>query len=228
MKIHKNPTSSNTSLPIRAHAEAAPVSLPRIPRLTGDVWIRKVPTTSIVPSLQSSTWGPMKRPREGRSTQNSPWSWDHPAISCLFEGTLDQDASCRSLGITKSVSCHFLRSKSQIITDHHKSIQHNLRSKRLSLGSWKPQCCSFLSFLHLQWAERSRVKSMPPVGSTQMFYVILALPILVNSFPFSHTGTANHYTDDLRGCTTGALCPKPVDCSGFLGFVNRVPPVIQW
>ena len=111
----------------------------------------------------------MKRPREGRSTQNSPRSWDHPAISCLFEGTLDQDASCRSLGITKSVSCHFLRSKSQIITDHHKSIQHNLRSKRLSLGSWKPQCCSFLSFLHLQWAERSRVKSMPPVGSTQCF-----------------------------------------------------------
>ena len=65
-------------------------------------------------------------------------------------------------------------------------------------------------------------------GKYTMFYVILALPILVNSFPFSHTGTANHYMDDLRGCTTGALCPKPVDCRGFLGFVNRVPPVIQW
>ena len=34
-----------------------------------------------------------------------------------------------------------------------------MRSKHLSLGSWKPQCCSFLSFLHLQWAKRYRVKS---------------------------------------------------------------------
>ena len=55
-------------------------------------------------------WSLMKRPWEGLSTQNSPWSLDHPAISCLFEGTLNLDAPCRSLGSQNqflAISFHF-------------------------------------------------------------------------------------------------------------------------
>ena len=91
----------------------------------------------------------------GSSCYQLPF-WRHPRSGCILSIFGDHKIS-------------FLPFLTKQVTDHHKSIQHNLRSKRLSLGSWKPQCCSFLSFLHLQWAERSRVKSMSPVGSTQCF-----------------------------------------------------------
>lgn len=143
----------------------------------------------------------------GSSCYQLPF-WRHPRSGCILSIFGDHKIS-------------FLPFLTKQVTDYHRSSQiYPAQFALNAFVTWFLEAAVLqLSFLPSPAVGRKvQGKIYVSCGKYTMFYVILALPMLVHSFPFSHTGTTNHYTDDLRGCTTSGVCPKPVAWSDGLSI----------